>query len=57
MEFIQNFPFFTIVLSFAAAVVTFALRRRAAKIVSVCLLSAGICMSLSVLLYNSFGDG
>lgn len=57
MELIQNFPFFTIILSFVSAIAAFALRRRGAKAVVVALLGAGIAMSLSVLLYNYFGDG
>lgn len=57
MEFIQNFPFFTIILSFISAIAAFALRRRGARAVVVALLGAGILMSLTVLLYNDLGDG
>ena len=52
MTFIQNFPLFTIILSLFCAVISFALPRKAAKLVTHCLLILSAAMSASVLLYN-----
>jgi multicomponent Na+:H+ antiporter subunit D len=52
MTFIQNFPLFTIILSLFCAVVSFALPRKAAKLVTHILLILSAAMSASVLLYN-----
>ena len=53
MTFIQNFPLFTIILSLFCAVISFALPRKAAKLVTHCLLILSAAMSASVLLYIS----
>jgi len=52
MQFIENFPFFTIVLSLFCAVICFAFRDNRARFVCYGLLFAGAVMSASVLAYN-----
>lgn len=56
MTFIQNFPLFTIILSLFFGVLSFALPRRAAKALSIVLLSVSAVFSASVLLYNLNSD-
>ena len=53
MSFVQNFPFFTIILSLICAVVSFVLSKNAAKWVSVALLSISSVLNLAVLVYCS----
>ena len=58
MDFIQNFPFFTIVLSLFSSVVAFAFKGKNSRFVSYFLLSASAVMSFCVLMYNfNIGDG
>ena len=52
MEFIKNFPFFTIVLSLLSAVICYALKDKKARFVSYALLLISGGMSLSVIIYN-----
>ena len=52
MQFIENFPFITIVLSLFCSVICFALRDNRARFVCYGLLFAGAVMSASVLAYN-----
>ncbi|MBO5270758.1 MAG: sodium:proton antiporter, partial [Clostridia bacterium] len=52
MTFVQNFPLFTIVLSLFCGVISFALPKKAARIVTYTLLSVALCLSASVLIYN-----
>ncbi len=54
MQFIQNFPFFTIVLSLFSAVICFAFKDKKARFVSYALLFVSAILSLSVLFYNAF---
>ncbi|MBR5442007.1 MAG: sodium:proton antiporter [Clostridia bacterium] len=58
MEFIQNLPFFTIVLSLFCSIVAFGFKGKNARWVSYFLLVSSAIMSLSVLIYNAnVGDG
>lgn len=58
MDFIQNFPFFTIVLSLFCSILSFGFKGKNARWVSYFLLIASAVMSLSVLIYNyTTGDG
>lgn len=58
MDFIQNFPFFTIVLSLFCSVIAFAFRNKSCRFVSYTLLGGSAIMSLCVLVYNyTVGDG
>ena len=52
MQFIENFPFITIVLSLFSAVICFALKDKRARFVSYGLLIVGAVLSGAVLLYN-----
>ncbi len=52
MNFICNFPFFSIILSFVCAVTSFALSGKAARYCSIFLLSVSICLSSATLFYN-----
>lgn len=52
MRFIENFPFFTIVLSLFSSVICFALKDKRARFVSYGLLSIAAPLSASVLIYN-----
>ena len=52
MEFIKNFPFFTIVLSLFSSVICFALKDKKSRFVSYALLLTCSAMSLSVIIYN-----
>ena len=56
MTFIQNFPLFTIVLSLFCGVISFALPKKAAKILTCCLLTVCLGFSVSVLAYNLSGE-
>ena len=56
MTFVQNFPFFTIVLSLLSSVIAFAFRGKKARFVTYALLSVCFAFSVSVILYNLFGD-
>ena len=51
MSFVQNFPFFSIILSLVCAVVSFAANARWARRLSIFLLSSGIVLQGSVLVY------
>ena len=51
MSFVQNFPFFSIILSLVCAVVSFAANARWARRLSIFLLSASIVLQGSVLVY------
>ena len=51
MSFVQNFPFFSIILSLACAVVSFAANARWARRLSIFLLSASVVLQGSVLVY------
>lgn len=58
MDFIQNFPFFTIVLSLFCSIIAFGFKGKSARWTSYFLLISSAVMSLSVLVYNySTGDG
>ncbi|MGN1095822.1 MAG: hypothetical protein ACI4QR_05495, partial [Eubacteriales bacterium] len=57
MDFIKNFPFFTIVLSLFCSVISFAVKDKKARFITYFLIAAGSAMSLSVLIYNLSGDG
>lgn len=58
MDFIQNFPFFTIVLSLFSSVIAFGLKGKRCRFVSYALLGSSAVMSLCVLIYNyTVGDG
>ena len=58
MDFIQNFPFFTIVLSLFCSVLAFICTDKKARFVTYFLLLTSAAMSLCVLLYNyNVGDG
>lgn len=52
MEFIKNFPFFTIVLSLFCSVICYAFKDKKARFVSYFLLILSAIMSSSVLIYN-----
>ncbi len=52
MDFIMNFPFFSIVLSLFSAVVCFAFQSKKARFVTYALLSVSILLSVCVILYN-----
>lgn len=52
MRFVENFPFFTIVLSLFSSVICFAMKDKRARFVSYGLLGVTALMSLSVLIYN-----
>lgn len=51
MSFVQNFPFFSIILSLVCAVVSFAANARWARRLSIFLLSASVVLQGSVLVY------
>ena len=51
MIFVQNFPFFSIILSLVCAVVSFAANARWARRLSIFLLSASVVLQGSVLVY------
>ena len=51
MSFVQNFPFFSIILSLVCAVVSFAANARWARRLSIFLLSSGIVLQGSVRVY------
>lgn len=51
MDFIQNFPFFCIILSMFSGIITFALKPRAAKWLHMCMVVLVFAMSLVTLLY------
>ena len=58
MDFIQNFPFFTIVLSLFCSVVAFGFKGKKARFTTYFLLTSTALMSLCVLIYNYYtGDG
>lgn len=58
MDFIQNFPFFTIVLSLFSSVIAFGFRGKSCRFVSYGLLGGSAVMSFCVLFYNlTVGDG
>lgn len=58
MDFFQNFPFFTIVLSLFCSVIAFALKGKKARWTSYALLISSAIMSAFVLFYNyTQGDG
>lgn len=58
MDFIQNFPFFTIVLSLFSSVVAFAFKGKNARFVTYFLLIVSAAMSFGVIFYNyTVGDG
>lgn len=56
MEFIKNFPFITIVLSLFCAVVAYACKGSRARYVTYTLLSVGMVLSVSTLVYNLFNE-
>ena len=56
MEFIRNFPFFTIVLSLFSSVICYALKDKKARFVSYALLIVSAIMSASVIVYNLTTD-
>ena len=49
MSFVQNFPFFTIILSLVCAVSSFVLKKNIAKWISAALLSVSSVLNLAVL--------
>ena len=51
MSFVQNFPFFSIILSLVCAVVSFAANARWARRLSIFLLSASVVLQGSLLVY------
>ena len=58
MDFIQNFPFITIVLSLFCSIIAFGFKGKNARFVTYFLLISSAIMSLSVIIYNStVGDG
>lgn len=58
MDFIQNFPFFTIVLSLFCSIVTFGFKGKSCRFISYFLLGVSAVMSLCVVIYNfNVGDG
>ncbi len=56
MEFIKNFPFFTIVLSLFCSVICYAFKDKKARFVTYFLLIISGCMSFSVIMYNLFSE-
>ena len=52
MEFVQNFPFFSIILSMFAGIVSSVLDGKWAKRVSLCLVTAVIAMSATILVWT-----
>ena len=52
MEFVQNFPFFSIILSMFAGIVSSVLDGKWAKRVSLCLVTAVIAMSAAILVWT-----
>ncbi|MBR6551397.1 MAG: sodium:proton antiporter [Clostridia bacterium] len=58
MDFIQNFPFFSIVLSLFCSVVAFGFKGKKARFTTYFLLGVTALMSFSVIVYNYYtGDG
>ena len=56
MSFVQNFPFFTIILSLVCAVSSFVLKKNIAKWISAALLSVSSVLNLAVVLYCANGN-
>ena len=58
MDFIQNFPFFSIVLSLFCSVVAFGFKGKKSRFTTYFLLGVTAVMSFSVIVYNYYtGDG